>query len=154
MIIWTSKKLEAALLENKLTKMDKILFLVALVGLLFVGVGAVLTGVLPLNLWGGVLLLALSALGLYLSHHTNQTRDGKDFLSRFMVTTSFTLFRFSIVIALLIWGLTRWAPEILHSIWFVTLFWATVPILLFRRVQSLIFLASKPRVSWEAHQGI
>lgn len=154
MYFWNTKSLAEKLAFGKIETKEKPKYVLYILALLGVTALAVIKSFLVINLISALLCLLLLASGYFVAAKKNQSRDGKDFGIRAISLTG-PLFLKILVGLFLLFGIAKWFfPEFSHTNLFLIPTWSVFTGIYLKWFLAQIEEVSRPKVSWEAHQGI
>ncbi len=154
MHFWNTKLLAQDLGSAKVSPKEKQKYFFYLVGVLLLITAAFVTHILYTNSVAAILSLLLLGIGTFVAAKKNQSRDGKDFSLRALCLTPLLLLKVIVGAAIFFVAAKQFFPEVSQTSWFLIPSWLAFTLIYLKWLLAQITALSKPKVSWEAHQGI
>ncbi len=154
MYIWNTKSLAQDLMSGKVAPKEKIKSLLLLVILMALFAFSLSKGFLYINSAAAILSLVLLGSGYFFAAKKNALRDGKDFALRAITLTPPLFLKVFVGLGLFFLIARLVFPEFSLTSLFLIPTWIVFTGIYLKWFLAQIEEISRPKVSWEAHQGI
>lgn len=154
MYFWNTKALSENLAAGKISPSEKPKYILFVTCMAAAYAATTLRGFFGFNIWCGLIVGVLLLAGYVTAIRKNQFRDGKDLSLRLLSLSGPLLLKVFAGMLVYWFVANKFFPVKARMVWLLAPSWILFTAIYLKWLIGQIETVSKPKVSWEAHQGI